>query len=79
MRQEVSCRNRGAISKETDAVHGKNILAPFLHSMHLGVPIQGELAASESLIKGTALDFDFLLANSPYIGTESNQINGSGP
>ena len=75
MAQEITCRNSGAISNVVDAHHGTSILAPIFHSRNPGVRQQGELAASEALIKGTTLDFSFLLPNSPCCLTELNHIN----
>ena len=73
MAQEITCRNSGAISNVVDARHGTSILAP------LGVRHRGELAASQALIKGTTLDFSFLLPNSPRCLTELNHINEACP
>jgi len=73
--QEITCRNSGAISNVADAHHGTSILAPILHSRNPEVVQQGELAASQALIKGTTLDFSILLPNSPRCLTELNHIN----
>ena len=75
MERETPCRNSGAISNVVDARHGISILAPILHSRNPEVVQQGELAASQALIKGTTLDFGFLLPNSPCCTTEPHHIN----
>jgi len=68
--RDVTCGNSGAISNVADTHHGVSILAPW-------ISLQGELATSKSLNKGTTLDLGSLLASSRCKLTEANQIIGS--